>query len=81
MGFGRLFVALLALWLVWLPTMATACPACAGREGYGLGGILIMGAMIGLPFVMIGFLLPTIRRLNLERFETVSVPEERCEEV
>ena len=77
-GMWGSFVLLVCL--LW-PAVASACPQCAQREGYGVAGLLVLGTMILLPFMMAGLLLPALRRLNLERHEIVSVPEERYEEV
>jgi hypothetical protein len=53
---------LLALLFVLAPAAAWACPQCASREGAGLGVVLLLGAMILLPFGVFFIVLRIIRR-------------------
>ena len=54
---------LTVLTVVLLPGWALACPACAGRDGEGIGTIIVVGTMIALPFLIAGVVYLAIRRL------------------
>ena len=58
--FQRLCVVILVLLI---PAVANACPYCAGREG-GIGTLLLMAAMIALPFGVAGVVYKVIKKVN-----------------
>jgi hypothetical protein len=60
-----LLVALTAL-VVLAPLDAWACPYCAGREDAGVTGVVLLGAMILLPFLIVATVVPVLRRAALE---------------
>jgi hypothetical protein len=59
----RMMQWLTVLTFVLLPAWALACPACAGRDGEGIGTIIVVGTMIALPFLIAGVVYLAIRRL------------------
>jgi hypothetical protein len=46
------------------PAAAWACPACATRSGPGTGTLVLVGAMIALPYAVVAVALKIIRRLE-----------------
>ena len=57
---GRLSAASVA---VTLGSVAWACPYCANQnQDAGVGGIVLLGAMIALPFVVCLAVLPALKR-------------------
>ncbi len=59
----QLLVSGVVFALVWLvPKVAVACPFCAGRSDNGLIRVIGLGAMITLPFLVVGFVIRSIRR-------------------
>jgi hypothetical protein len=47
-----------------VPAVAAACPACATRDGYGAGTGLLIGGLIGAPYLVVVVALKIIRRLD-----------------
>ena len=43
------------------PEVALACPACAGNSDGGIAKIAALGAMIVLPFAIVGFVIRALR--------------------
>lgn len=41
---------------------AMACPYCAGRDEGGMGATLVVGAMMIVPFAVIGVIWPIVTR-------------------
>jgi hypothetical protein len=54
------WAALIAL----VPSAAWACPACATRGGPGTGTLVLVGAMIAVPYAVAVIALKIIRRLD-----------------
>jgi len=61
----RFLVALTAL-VVMAPLDAWACPYCAVREDAGHTGVVLLGAMILLPFLIVATVVPVLRRAALD---------------
>lgn len=61
----RFLVVLVALAAL-TPVDAWACPYCAVREDAGASGVVLLGAMILLPFLIVGTVVPVLRRAALE---------------
>ena len=49
--------------LVSIPQIALACPQCAGRDNGGVMAGVMIGSMMGFPFVVAGLVYKLIRRL------------------
>ena len=49
-----------------VPSAAWACPYCAVREDAGNGGVMLLGAMIALPFIISITVVPVLRRAASE---------------
>jgi hypothetical protein len=60
----RRALAAAAALAVLVPAMAAACPACATRDGYGTGTALLIGGLIGAPYLVVVVALKIIRRLD-----------------
>ncbi len=58
-------VAVVALVLC-APSVALACPYCAVREDPGNTGVMLLGAMIALPFLIVATVVPVLRRAARE---------------
>jgi hypothetical protein len=54
----------LAAAVVLAPAAAWACPACATRSGPGAGTLVLVGAMIALPYAVVAVALKIIRKLE-----------------
>lgn len=48
--------------LLALGSEALACPYCAGRDDGGMSATLIVGAMMVVPFAVVGVLWPIVTR-------------------
>lgn len=59
-------MGLTALVAAALPTSVWACPYCAVREDAGSAGVMLLGAMIALPFVIFITVVPALRRAASE---------------
>jgi hypothetical protein len=59
-------VGFVALAAVGLPSTVWACPYCAVREDAGSAGVMLLGAMIALPFVIFITVVPVLRRAAAE---------------
>jgi len=59
-------VGLACLAVVGLPSTVWACPYCAVREDAGNAGVMLLGAMIALPFVIFITVVPVLRRAASE---------------
>jgi hypothetical protein len=59
-------VGALAAGIAALPAVALACPACATRSGPGTGAFVLMGAMIGVPYLVAAVAFRVVRRLARE---------------
>lgn len=55
-----------ALAVAALPSAVWACPYCAVREDAGNGGVMLLGAMIALPFIITITVVPVLRRAASE---------------
>jgi hypothetical protein len=53
-------VALAAL----APATALACPACASREGPGTGVLVLVGALIAVPYLVAAVAIRVVRKLE-----------------
>ena len=45
-----------------LPALAAACPTCAGNDDGGLARTAFVGAMIAFPFLLVGLVVPVLRK-------------------
>ncbi len=63
---GVRVTALIAASVALLPAVALACPACATREGPGTGIFTLIGAMIGVPYVIAAVTIRVFRKLGRE---------------
>ena len=59
-------IGLTALAASVLPSAVWACPYCAVREDAGNGGVMLLGAMIALPFIISITVVPVLRRAASE---------------
>jgi hypothetical protein len=59
-------VGLAFLVAVGLPSAVWACPYCAVRDDAGNAGVMLLGAMIALPFVIFITVVPVLRRAASE---------------
>jgi len=55
-------MGLTALMVASLPSAVWACPYCAVRDDAGNAGVMLLGAMIALPFVIFITVVPALRR-------------------
>ena len=55
-----------ALVVAGFPSAVWACPYCAVREDAGNAGVMLLGAMIALPFVIFITVVPVLRRAATE---------------
>ncbi len=64
-GMASFLRRLSALLAATLATVASACPQCAGRDD-GAGGrtVLVVAAMISVPFLLAGVVAVCVRRLG-----------------
>ena len=60
------FLAALTVVAIMAPLDAWACPYCAVREDAGHTGIVLLGAMILLPFLIVATVVPVLRRAAQE---------------
>ena len=60
------FVAAVIALAVMVPVDAWACPYCAVRQDAGNTGVVLLGAMILLPFLIVGTVVPVLRRAAQE---------------
>lgn len=56
--------AALLLLIALAPAAAWACPSCATRTGPGAGTLILIGAMIAVPYVVAYAAIKVIRRLD-----------------
>ena len=61
----RLLAAVIAFAVI-APVDAWACPYCAVRDDAGHSGVVLLGAMILLPFLIVATVVPVLRRAALE---------------
>lgn len=52
-----------------------ACPYCAGQEDGGYASMLIVGAMMALPFLVVATVIPLVRRAGRRAVSFTPVPE------
>jgi hypothetical protein len=64
---GRLAGAALAAATALAPATALACPACASREGPGAGVLALVGALVGVPYLVAAVTIRVVRRLERSR--------------
>ena len=64
--FAQRFMGIAALTAAGLPAVVWACPYCAVREDAGNAGVMLLGAMIALPFVIFITVVPVLRRAATE---------------
>ena len=55
-------IAATAFVLVAIPRLAEACPFCAGTNDGDMGRYLVIGAMIGAPFLAVAIGVPLVIR-------------------
>jgi hypothetical protein len=46
------------------PAVAWACPSCATRTGPGIGGLVLLGVMIAVPYAVAVVAIKVVRRLD-----------------
>lgn len=63
---AQCFLAAVVAFVVMVPADAWACPYCAVREDAGHTGVVLLGAMILLPFLIVATVVPVLRRAALE---------------
>ncbi len=51
-----------ALVVLSAPALSWACPYCATRDEAGGAGVMLLGAMIVVPFLIVASVVPALRR-------------------
>ena len=64
-----------ALVVAMAPALAWACPACAGRDGGGYARVVILGAMIVLPFATAFTVWRVVRQAQRSPVDRTGCPE------